>query len=153
MSTTAWASIVADVLAELAEIAPTVDPAQRWRPIPRSRPEGEGGRDREFTVRRWRPIGGVAVFGGGEDQLARDLLIETWYTAADDEAWADRVHADERDLVANLEPQSTYPSGSGWSLEVRRVVREAIDIGEPQNGAIRVTYPVRLIWREPVSRL
>ncbi len=152
---TGWGECVANTLAAIAAIVPTVDSGQPWRLCQRSRAEGQGGRDREFNARRWKPISGVRVFGGGEDQLGRDLLIEVWYTPTDDEGLADRTDADSADLVAALEPQSTYPAAGAWgALHARIVLRDQIDEGEPtETGAIRVTYPVRLIWREPVSHV
>lgn len=155
MAVTAWGECVANTLAAITAIVPTVDAAQVWRLMPRSRREGEGGRDREFSARRFRPIPGVRVFGGGEDQLGRDLLIEAWYTPTDDEGIADRIHSDSRSLVAALEPAGTYPTPGTWgALHARFVLRDQIEEAEPtEAGAVRVTYPIRMIWREPVTHI
>jgi hypothetical protein len=157
MAVTAWGSIVDDTINRIvgadsqAGITPTVDANQRWRRIPRARPEGESGRTRELVARRWEPVGEMQVFGGGEDQLARDLFVEVWYRETEDVE--DLRHADEIDLIETLEPRSTYPSGATWALRVRRIVREEIELGEPEDGVMRVTFPVRLVWREEVNHL
>ena len=152
---TGWGEVVANTLAAIAAIVPTLDAEQTWRLAPRSRSAGDGGRDREFSARRWRPMTGVRVYGGGEDQIGRDLMIEAWYTPTDDESIADRRDADERDLVAALEPQSTYPQSGTWgALHARVLLRDQIEEADPTAaGAVKVTYPVRLIWREPIPHV
>lgn len=159
MATSAWERIRRDTLGRiigdsdlsLSPIAPTFDPGQPWRSPERPRREGEGGRDRELQARRWQARGGVQVFGGGESQLSRDLLVEVWYQDSPD--FEDRRHCDEVDLVAALEPRSTYPSSTWGALYVRQVVREEIATEEPKAGAIKVTIPVRLTWREPTTQV
>jgi hypothetical protein len=158
MASTSWGTIVDDTIARIAGaddgdpagITPTVDPVLRWRYIERGRMGTEGGRDRHVTVRRWSPVGDVVVVGGREDQLGRDLELEVRYL--DCAELEDRRHADEQDLVAALESQDTYPSGSDWALRVRRVVRESIAMSEPVEGVVTVTVPVRHIWRERRTR-
>lgn len=157
MATSAWEYVRQDTIGRivgrsdlsLAPITPTFDSAQPWRHPERPRKEGEGGRDREIATRRWTPRGGVKIFGAGEAQLSRDLQLEIWYSDSPD--FEDRRGCDETDLVAALEPRSTYPSGSWGALYVRQVVREEIAIDEPKAGAIKVTIPIRLVWRESVT--
>ncbi len=153
MSTSAWGRIVDDTVQRILDIAPTADPSLHWRVVPRGRKEGEGGTDREFVARRWSPAGAVNVFGGGEDQLGRDLDIEVWYL--DSDTYEDRRHSDEQDLVKALESASTYPTPGAWgSLKVRRLVRESISTDDRvADGHVRVTFPVRLIWREPAQHI
>lgn len=155
MAVTAWGESVANTLAAIAAITPTVDPGQVWRLAPRSRPEGQGGRDREFSARRSRPVSGLRVYGGGEDQLSRDLLIEVWYTPTEEADLGDRVSADSADLVRALEPQSSYPQSGAWgALKARLLLRDQIEEAEPtEAGAVRVTFPVRLVWREPITHV
>jgi hypothetical protein len=157
MATSAWERVRQDTLCRiigssdlsLSPITPTFDAGQPWRSPERPRKEGDGGRDRELQARRWTPRGGVRVFGGGESQLSRDLQLEVWYQDSPD--FEDRRACDEVDLVAALEPRSTYPSGTWGALYVRQVIREEIATDEPKAGAIKVTYPIRLVWREPTT--
>lgn len=159
MATSAWERVRQDTIGRiignsdlsLSPITPTFDSTQPWRSPERPRKEGEAGRDRELQARSWAPRGGVQVFGGGESQLARDLKLEVWYLDSPD--FEDRRHCDEVDLVAALEPRSTYPSGSWGALYVRQVVREEIATEEPKAGAIKVTIPIRLVWREPTTHV
>ncbi len=154
MATSAWEYVRQDTLGRivgssalsLSPVTPTFESTQPWRNPERPRKEGEGGRDREIIARRWVPRGGVQVFGGGESQLSRDLQLEVWY--CDSPEYEDRRHCDEVDLVAALEPRGTYPSGTWGALYVRRVIREEIAVEEPKAGAIKVTIPIRLVWRE-----
>ena len=152
VAVTAWGQIVADTIAAIEGITPTVDPGQRWREIPRGRGVGDSpGRLRSFRARAWESVGDVQVYGGGEDQLGRDLhIVATYYDAADLE---DMRHADEIDIAEAVGLRSGYPSGSGWALEVRRLVREDISLDEPEDGVVTVDYPIRHIWREPVSHI
>ena len=151
MSTSAWANILDDTRSLIEAIVPTYDAPQTWRCNLRGRPEGESGRTRQFVMLRWTPVPGVQVFGGKEDQLARDLDLEIYY--ANGPNFEDQRHLDEQDLVKALEPRSAYPSGSDWALKVRKVVRDQIEIPEPVNGTIKVRVPLRLIWREPTQHI
>ena len=157
MATSTWATVRDDTIERIvgaedgspAGITPTFDPSQRWHYRRRPRATGEGGRDREFTARDWDLIGDVQVFGGGEDQLGRDLKLRVTYLDSKD--FEDRRHCDERDLVGALESASTLPTG----CKVRRVVREDITITMPSEGegTIEVVFPIRLIWRESASHI
>lgn len=152
MATSAWQYVLDDTFSDIEGITPTYDAEQLWRRIPRPRPEGEGARDREYSARKWVNVTDVRVFGGGEDQLGRDLMVRVCYTDAPE--FEDRRHCDEQDLIAALEPTSTYPSGSWGALKARRVVREAVEIDdETYSGCVVVTYPIRLIWREQSSHV
>jgi hypothetical protein len=151
MATTSWETIRLDTIALIEEMVPTVEPSQRFRHTDSPRKEG-AGRDREFYAKRWSPVPGVMVFGGGEDQLGRDLMIEVWY--ADGPLLEEMRHADEQLLVATLEPRGGYPTGAWGGLMVRRVNREAVESDrETAPGHVKVTFPIRLIWRELVSHL
>ena len=159
MAATSWGLILRDTIDRIAGaddgspagITPTVDPRLRWRYIERGRMETDGGRDRHFTARSWSPVGGVEVYGGREDQLGRELSLEVKYL--DCAEFEDRRHGDEQNIVAALEGSSTYPSGSTWALRVRRVNRDGIDTGEPDEGVITVTIPITLIWREAAQHI
>lgn len=152
MAVSAWANVIEETIEDISSFTPTYEATQKWRCIPRPRPESEtGGRDREFVARRYVNAVGVRVFGGGEDQLGRTLYIDAWYT--DSPEFEDRKHCDEQDLIAALEPTSTYPTGTWGQCKVRKVVREEITVEPTKGGSIKVSYPVLLIWREQSSHI
>lgn len=149
MATSPWGLILEDLAETIEVIAPTFDAEQTFRRMPRARAAEQGLRDRQFRLVRWSQVGEVMIFGAGEDQLGRDQLVEVEYTESDD--LDDRVHSDERDLVTALDSESGYPSGTGWALRVRRLVRGQTSMSDPENGRVVVQFVVRLIWRESVS--
>jgi len=148
---TALGQILADTGQRIERIDPTVHQGVRWRWVRWGRPEGEAGRDREFSMRTLRPVGDVAVYGTGEEQLGRIIEIEAWYRGSDD--LVERMASDERDIEAALTPSSTYPSGSWGALRVRRVMREAVEVREvlDRGRAVQLVIPVTVIWRESVT--
>ena len=108
------------------------------------------GADRVFLIERWLPVSGAMVFGADQQQIARDMIVQTSYVRGKE--FHDRIAADEVDLEEALAPSSTYCSWTGGALRVRRVVRESIEMEEGEKeGVYIVRFPVRVVWRETVT--
>ena len=144
MAVSAWGLILADTVELIAAITPTVDTQQAWRHI------GETGlgRDRYFSTRESDPGEGVEVYGGGERQEQRSILLRTYYQTSPE--LQDRIDADHVDLISALQPTRTYPSGAWGALRVRAVGEWERDDDE-DTGAITVVWPVRHIYRFGVT--
>jgi hypothetical protein len=145
-----WAAIREDTIQRIAgaqdgspaAITPTADPRQSWRHVPATRQE-QGGRDRTFTD-RVEATSPPRVFGAGQLQIEHVLTLETSYLSR--EEVQDVIAADHLDLVAALQPRSTYPTG----LRVRQVDPPDIDPVD-ENSRVVVRYPIRHIFRVAVT--
>jgi hypothetical protein len=150
MATSAWGKIRDDTAATIVAVSPTIDAGQRWKHVDRA-PSEELPRARAFRAEKSTPRDGVQLYGAGEQQVSRVLLIETAYQRGRD--YHDRRAADEVDLEEALAPTSSYIAAGSWgALKVRRVLRDEVDEEwDDERGTVQVTYPVLHIYREPVS--
>lgn len=150
----AWGRIVDDTVARVKGITPTASREKRWHHAPDSRSsstETVGG----AAFRLFRTVdletGDARVAGGGERQEQWTLvLVATYPRIAELQAL---VAADHVDLIEALAPTSTYAG-----VRVAGVVTLCVrDVGQPEGpidaaeGVVEVRYPIRCIWRHPVT--
>jgi hypothetical protein len=151
MASSAWGEVRADVIDRLRALVPTFAPEQRWRhlDLARATSDAVGGRPREWRDRT-QPGGdvAVAVHGSGEIQSERILVVRAHYTGGED--LDDWLEHDEDDLIAALEPRSTYPSGTWGALMVRRVEQRG-QVEVLERGVVAVEWVVRCIYRRPAT--
>lgn len=149
-ASSAWGNVREDTIDRILAIAPTFQGSQKWRHDTRLRStdeEEDRGRTRQFRD-DWRPGGDAAVFGSGEAQRARELILRTYYEIGPD--LDDYLGHDNDDLIKALDPNGTYPSGTWGALKVRRVL-EPEGLENLGGGVAAVNWIVRLVYRRPVT--
>lgn len=151
MAVSAWANVRRDTLDAVRGVVPTFDAKQRWRHqgIERRGDDDseDTGRTREFFD-SWDDSGiDAGVFGTGEKQEARDLVLRTFYALSED--LDEIVDSDHVDLIEALDASSTYPSGSWGALKVRRVLDP--DGPELSGEVAIVKWTIRHIYRKAVT--
>jgi hypothetical protein len=145
MATSVWGQVRQDTIDRVGRIVPTLDDRQRWRHTPDSR---SGRTDtssiRSYTTREVQAREHVGVAGGGEREEQWAVVLTVQYLA--DEAVSDRIGCDHGDLIAALQPISTYPSG----LRVRMVEQPEIE-RDDETGRVTARWPIRCTFRYAVT--
>ena len=147
-----WGTILQDTIDRIAGasdgsprgIVSTVDSKQRWRHVPDTRlDDDDAGRDRTFRTLDPETEENT-IAGAAQVQLTWTVPVEAQYLPS--VGIMDRVLSDWTDLVAALQPRSTYPTG----LRVRSVEQPRIERDTERDRYV-VTYPVRHIYRVSVT--
>lgn len=147
----AWGRIVDDIVTRVSDITPTATATKRWhhlRDTKATATEQVGGAAfRQFSTIELATPGEARVAGAGERQEQWAAVLLVTYPRV--EGLQGLIAADHVDLIKALAPRSTYPSGTWGRCCVR-------SIGEPEGPSdsgegVEVRYPIRIIFRHPVT--
>lgn len=147
----AWGRIVDDIVTRVSDIEPTATKAKRWHHVSNSKTtttdQVGGSAFRQFSTVELATGPDVRLTGGGERQEQWTVVLLVTYPRIDGIQAV--IAADHVDLIEHLAPRSTYPSGT-WG---RCCVRSVGDPDGPADseGGIEVKYPVKVIFRHPVT--
>lgn len=145
MATSAFGNIVDDTIDLIAAIVPDFEATSRFSHVADSLDE-DGQGERCYTTRDAIDTEDGGVYGGGEVQKHWILPLRMVYHPRPN--LLDMMQSDHKDLIEALQPSRTYPSGSTWSLKIRRIDEPQGPELDDEDESIRiVTYPVHLIFR------
>jgi hypothetical protein len=145
MAVSAWGKVVADTVTKINAIVPGVAPQHRFKHVDQSKSD-QGLGTRNYRTRDEIDTNPPTVFGGGERQETWDLMVRVTYRSCSE--IHDMIGSDHKSLIEALQPSRTYPSGSDYSLKVRRVMEfEGPEEDDEDASILNVVYPIHLVFR------